>query len=60
MPQQRIHEVTANRLAKLKKEINEERKKIGEKPLTVPDIIESITEMFQTQRNIAIKEDNND
>tara|TARA_R110002074_G_scaffold105666_1_gene228233 strand:+ start:49 stop:231 length:183 start_codon:yes stop_codon:yes gene_type:complete len=50
MPQQRIHPVTAKRLERLKESINEKRKKEGDKLLTVPDIIEEITSMFEIQR----------
>ena len=49
MPQQRIHPVTAKRLERLKESINEKRKKEGDKLLTVPDIIEEITSMFEIQ-----------
>ena len=55
MPQQRIHEITSKRLLKLKESINIERKKIGEKPMTVPDIIESIVDMFESNRNEELR-----
>lgn len=50
MPQQRIHPKTAKRLASLKESINKARLAEGEKALTVPDIIEEITAMFEIQR----------
>lgn len=56
MPQQRIHQVTTNKLIKLKESINTEREKEGEKLLTTPDLIEAIVDMFNTNRNILIKE----
>lgn len=47
---QRIHPKTAKRLASLKESINEARLAEGEKALTVPDILEEITAMFEIQR----------
>ena len=55
MPQQRIHEITTNRLAKLKASINEERAKAGEKLLTIPDIIEEVVSTFESTRNRKMK-----
>lgn len=51
MPQQRIHPVTAKRLARLKESINAVRSLGGDKLMTTPDIIESIVEMFELNHN---------
>lgn len=50
--QQRIHDVTAERLEALQEDINKVRVNAGMKKLTVPDLIESIVESFQSQREM--------
>jgi len=51
MPQQRIHPVTAKRLARLKESINAVRSLGGDKLMTTPDVIEVIVEIFELNRN---------
>lgn len=58
MPHQRIHEVTARRLTRLSLAINNSRRLEGLKRKTVPDIIEDITEMFETKRNQELRKRN--
>ena len=51
MPQQRIHDSTATKLAKIKKSVNEHREAEGCKKLTMPDIIDDIVDFFDDERN---------
>ena len=55
MPQQRIHDITAKRVSRLKGSVNEQRALIGEKLLTAPDIIEEALSCFEGEHSKAIK-----
>jgi hypothetical protein len=55
MPQQRIHDITATRVSRLKESVNEQRALIGEKLLTAPDIIEEALSYFEGEHLKAIK-----
>jgi len=41
--QQRIHPVTKAKLEQIKLDINKQKVRHGEKPLTVPDVLELLT-----------------
>lgn len=51
MAQQRVHPATLVKLKELQASINEVREKNGMKNLSVPDLIEVITDTFIAERN---------
>ena len=51
MAQQRVHPVTLVKLKELQASINEVREKEGMKNLSVPDLVEEITNYFIQERN---------
>jgi|9_EtaG_2_1085328.scaffolds.fasta_scaffold27514_5 hypothetical protein len=44
MAMQKVHDCTRSKLVELKEKLNEERVKNGQKKLTIPDIIEMMTD----------------
>lgn len=60
MPQQRIHGATRVRLEKLEKSINAKRVSLGLKKMSVPDIIDSIVELHEIERNKVITSTSDD